>query len=137
MFQEKHIPNKLPGEQLITYVRPHWIYLLKSLFLSFVIFLLPIGLYLLIIGTIPQILIIDITYIIFVLLGCVYYLMALLIFYNRFIDYHLDLWVVTNFRIIAIEQNNIFHRTTSEHKIEMIQDVSANQKGLFQTMFNY
>ena len=57
--------------------------------------------------------------------------------YNAFIDYYLDVWIVTNKRIIGIEQNGLFNREVYEQNIENIQEVSGNQKGYLQTFFNY
>jgi len=59
------------------------------------------------------------------------------LFFTQFIDYYLDLWVVTNDRIIDIEQFGLFSRITSELDLFRIQDVSSDITGLFSTMFNY
>jgi len=137
MFEEKHIPNRALNEHLITFVRPHWLYLLKSMSLFALMFALPIGAYYIISETFPILLEVELLYVIAVFTATLYYLVTFLLLYNQFIDYHLDIWIVTNMRIIAIVQNNIFNRTISEHKLDVIQDVTANQKGLLQTMLNF
>jgi hypothetical protein len=137
MFEEKHIPNRKVGEHLITFVRPHWLLLLRSLVFFCILLAIPIFLYYFISFTAPQVFTNETFYIISVFTGVLYMLVILLLLYNRFIDYHLDIWIVTNFRIIAIVQRNIFNRTISEHQLEKIQDVSANQTGFWQTFFDF
>jgi hypothetical protein len=38
-----------------------------------------------------------------------YYLFAWLFFFFSFIDYYLDVWIITSERIIDIQQNGFFH----------------------------
>src|SRR5690606_31415112 len=52
-------------------------------------------------------------------------------------DYFLDVWIVTDQRIINIEQRGMFNREIAEHDLDKIQDVSGLQKGFFQTLFSY
>ncbi|HDZ85764.1 MAG TPA: hypothetical protein ENH35_04450, partial [Candidatus Moranbacteria bacterium] len=41
------------------------------------------------------------------------------------IDYHLDIWVITTERIINVEQKGVFVRQVSELKLSKIQDVTT------------
>ena len=54
-----------------------------------------------------------------------------------FIDYYFDVWIVTNQRIVNIEQKGLFSRVTSELKLEKIQDISSDIKGLIPTILNF
>ncbi len=54
-----------------------------------------------------------------------------------FIDYYLDVYIVTNERIVNIEQNGFFKREISELHLHQIQDVSAKVNGFFPTMIHY
>ena len=137
MFEERHIPNRKLDERIVVYVRPHWIHLLSALFLFIVLSLIPIAIYFVASNSIANYLSNSIGYALLIMLGGIYYLSAILIFFNSFLDLELDVWIVTNYRIIAIEQKGLFNRTFSEHYIERVQDVSAAQKGILQTMFNY
>lgn len=74
---------------------------------------------------------------IFVLFGSIYYLSTYLFFYGRFIDFYLDMWVVTNDRIVDIEQHSLFHREITELDLYRIQDVTAFVQGFFATIFQY
>lgn len=72
-----------------------------------------------------------------VLLASVFYLSIYLFFYGQFIDFYLDLWIVTNDRIVDIEQFGLFARTISEADLFRIQDVTAEVRGVFATVFNF
>jgi hypothetical protein len=54
-----------------------------------------------------------------------------------FIDYYLDVYIVTNERIVNIEQNGFFRREISELNLHQVQDVSAKVNGFFPTMMHY
>lgn len=79
----------------------------------------------------------SIPYIIFVILGSIYYLYILLFLYHAWVDYYLDLWIITNERIISIEQRGLFKRITSELRIHRIQDVTSEVHGFLPTIFKY
>jgi uncharacterized membrane protein YdbT with pleckstrin-like domain len=53
------------------------------------------------------------------------------------IDYYFDIWIITNERIINIEQRGLFVRAMSEVKFTRIQDVTAEEKGVIPTMLDY
>lgn len=72
-----------------------------------------------------------------VLLLGMYYLGVNLFFMGQFVDYYLDITIVTNDRIIDIEQKGIFGRQISELDLARIQDVNSEVKGIIASMFNY
>lgn len=53
------------------------------------------------------------------------------------IDYYFDIWIVTDQRIINVEQKGLFVRETSELELEKIQDVATNVHGMISTFLNY
>ncbi|MBI5621441.1 hypothetical protein HY933_01065 [Candidatus Falkowbacteria bacterium] len=69
--------------------------------------------------------------------GSVYVLFIVLFFFTSFIDYWLDVWVVTSERIIGMEQKGIFSRTFAEQRLDQLQDVSSEVQGFFPTVFHY
>ena len=66
-----------------------------------------------------------------------YILFALGLMLYGFIDYYLDVYIITNERIVNIEQNGFFRREISELHLHQIQDVSARVNGFLPTMFHY
>jgi len=72
-----------------------------------------------------------------ILLMGAYYLSVLLFVMGQFVDYYLDITIVTNDRILDIEQKGIFGRQISELDLSRIQDVNSEIKGIIPTIFNF
>ena len=53
------------------------------------------------------------------------------------IDYFFDVWIITNERVINIEQKGLFVRTVSELKFSRIQDVTSEVSGMIPTILNF
>ncbi len=53
------------------------------------------------------------------------------------VDYYFDIWVITDERIINIEQRGLFLRRVSSAEYEKIQDVTVEVKGFLQTVINF
>lgn len=51
--------------------------------------------------------------------------------------YSLNALVITNQRLIDVDQRGFFHREVSESTFDKIQDVSFSMKGVSQTLFRY
>lgn len=52
-------------------------------------------------------------------------------------DFFLDVWIVTDHRILEIHQLGLFKRDVSELRLSKIEDVSVKVKGILPTFFNY
>ena len=53
------------------------------------------------------------------------------------IDYFFDVWIITNERIVNIEQKGLFVRSVSELKFSRIQDVTSEVSGMLPTILNF
>jgi Bacterial PH domain len=51
--------------------------------------------------------------------------------------YYLGLWVITDRRIIAVNQINFFNRNIAIFRLERMQDIEFSVKGIIQTFFNF
>jgi len=67
----------------------------------------------------------------------IYYLSIWLFFFVNFVDYYLDIWIVTTERIVNIEQKGLFARTVSELKLYSIQDVTSEIQGIIPTLLHF
>lgn len=125
-------------EKIIFTVRRHPITFFVYIIFFLLLLAVPIGLYWLVANSsLNQYLGNQSGFIIAVLGISIYYLSCFLFFYTNFIEFHLDLWIVTNDRLLDIEQKSLFHRTVSEVDLYQIQDASSEIKGIFPTIFNY
>lgn len=74
----------------------------------------------------------------FLLFGsAIFYLFLWLYFAILFIDYYLDLWIITTMRILDIEQKGLFNREVTECYISKIEDMTVEIKGILPTFLNY
>lgn len=55
----------------------------------------------------------------------------------EFTDYYLDTWIITNERVLSIEQNGLFNRIASELHLASVQDVTSEVKGLLRTFIDF
>lgn len=56
---------------------------------------------------------------------------------RAWMSYYLDVTIVTERRLIDIQQRGIFVRRIAEQSLLRVQDVTARQKGFWQHFFNY
>ncbi len=76
-----------------------------------------------------------ISLIFFVLIA--YYMLLWSIMFYEFMIYLLDTWIVTNERILDINQISFFIRTTAELDLSRVQDISVRTSGFIQTIFDF
>lgn len=118
-------------------LRRHPLTFLPQIGLLLLLLSLPIFIYFITISSFPTLLNNDRLYASAVLAASIYYLSVYLFFFTHFIDYYLDIWIVTNDRIVDVEQFGLFSRTISELDLFRIQDVTTDVHGFFPTFFNY
>lgn len=137
MIHLDHLPDALADEKLVKVYRRHPITALGLMVSLAVILILPIASFIVIKINTPEILDNQTLSTLIVLGGGLFFMFALLFIYQHFMDYWLDAWIVTNRRIINIEQNGLFFRTISELRLYRIQDVTSKVDGFFRSMLNF
>lgn len=115
-----------PGEKVEVVLRRHWI-IYVMLFVYFFLFLVFTLVLFYFFGTHPLNLI-SMT---------VMWLYLCLFLYMEWLNHELDLFVITNNRVIWIEQVSFLDRSVSECNLGQVQEVNANTKGFFSNMLNY
>ena len=129
-------PWKRPGEKIYLMLRAHWLIITGHIISTCVLILIPPTLFLLGQYFFKNIVPTDLRPIINLTVSA-YYLFLLIYFYIGWLDYYLDVWIVTDERIINIVQDGMFQRTVSELNIYRVQDATAVSKGIIQTFFRY
>lgn len=137
MFNLNHLPNPVPEEKILFSVRRHWLTLTWLLLIALLLIFLPIGTLMYLTGNMPSVLSNPTLTPLLVIIGSVFFLFGWLFLFQNYIDYALDLWIVTTKRILNIEQNGLFSRTVSELRLYRIQDVTASVNGFVRTVFDY
>lgn len=132
-----YIPHQKPDEKIMLLLRRHPIILFAKIAFWGVVAIMPLLLYLILGDILLPLFLSPKIYPIIILFTTVYYLYIWLFALYTFVDYYLDVWIVTNHRVVNIEQMGLFHRVTSEQQLYRIQDVTAETKGVFSTLLNY
>ena len=131
------LPNKLPGEKALKIMRKDFIvFFIKVLFfISLVALSAAFGFIMMFLF--PLLIYQPMFYAIIVLSISAYSLFIWLFFFFIFIDYYLNVYIITSERIIDIRQLGFFSRTISEQRLYRIQDVTSEVKGVLPTIFKY
>ncbi|MBU0531206.1 MAG: hypothetical protein ABIG32_02880 [Candidatus Uhrbacteria bacterium] len=137
MMRLDKLPNAKPGEKTILFLRRHWFIPLRIVLILLVLLVVPIVGYFIIMAEMPWVLEHNIVTPLQVLGVSLYYLIIWVYSFSEFIDYYLDIWIVTNERIINIEQLGLFARTASELNLTAVQDVTSDVRGITHTFFDY
>ena len=64
-------------------------------------------------------------------------LLVWVVFFVEWTDYYLDLWIITDKRIIDVEQKGFFHREVTSFRFEQIQDITVETKGFIETLLKF
>lgn len=57
--------------------------------------------------------------------------------FNIWTNYYLDIWTVTNKRLITIDQRGLFYRSTGSFRLERLQDMNVEINGIIATFLDY
>lgn len=137
MFDLHNLPNPVPDEELVFFLRRHPITLLSLLLGYAIVIIMPFAIWSYLLRFQPQLLDSSVSRTIILLGMSAFFLFAWLFLFQAFLDYYLDTWIVTTRRILNIEQTGLFGRTVSELRLYRIQDVTATVNGIAATFFNY
>lgn len=133
-----HFPTQRPNEHVVLMLRRHWTILARDIVqLIFSLLIPPIVLIILFFYTSVRIEPGSALYVLLVEGFSLFYLFSLLAYFHDFVDYHLDIWVLTDQRVVSIEQVGLFNRVVSELNILRVQDVTSEVKGKVQTFLDY
>ncbi len=127
------------NEKVLLEARKHWFILFTETFFLLFLLLLPVFLFVGIkILNIQQ-------YVKFtgegiflsIIVIAVWFLFIWIIFFVIWTNYYLDILLVTNKRIIDIEQKGLFSREVSTFRLDRIQDITVEVRGVLATLLDF
>lgn len=136
LFQSYHFSGQKEGEQIILVVRRHWFNIIQNLFSIFAMVFLLLGSYLYLPLLFPAFNTETFSGV-FLFLENLFAMMVWILFFLIWIDYYFDVWIITNKRVVNVEQKGLFNREVSELELEKIQDITTDVKGIIPTFLNY
>lgn len=119
------MPPLETGEEKIIEVRKHWIFFFIHIFPMILLAIVP-GFF--IVNAVLR----DALFF--------YFLWLLLLWVGIFIvwtEYYLDVWVITNNRLIDIDQKALFVRQVSTLYLEKIEDITITSDGFLESMLGF
>lgn len=128
-------------EVILKTVRKHWFVITMELLGTLFLLFIPLLLWLLL-TQFPQILGIvtgtGLGYTALFTFGTLLWtLFVLLLSFSIWTHYYLDLWVITDRRIILIDQVHFFNRNVSIFRLERMQDIEYKITGIIATLLNF
>ena len=135
LFRES--PNSFegqePGEKIILFIRRHPIVLALRVVGLLIAYIVPIIISFIFADVIMNYQLVTLY---FFILSIWSLLVWLVIFYS-FTMYTLDVWIITDRRIIDSNQHGFFNRTVSELHTSRVQDITVNTDGPLQTIVDF
>jgi len=132
-FSKNTFEGQLPDENVVSLLRRHWFVLAGWTIFSAILFFLPF-----VISSIfeDQIRKIGASSVYWFFVSA-YWVVVWHAYFYGVMKYFLDVWIVTDHRIIDSHQVGFFNRIVSEMHISKVQDVSTRTAGLIETLLNY
>lgn len=131
----KYFPSQRSQEKVFLLLRRHWFTYIPFLAIA-LIMAIPLFILLGFWVTTPEVFT-PVSINIAILASSVWILFIIALLLYGFIDYYLDVYIVTNERIVDVAQDGFFKRSISELYLREVQDVSAKVSGFFPTLMHY
>ncbi len=130
-------PGQHHNEDVVLILRKHRLTLLGQVLCLLALIFLPVVFYIFVVPAVFPAFLEDPYNKIFIFFSIIYYGFIWIIAFIIWVDYYLDIWIVTNQRLLDIEQIGFFNRVVSELDLKRIQDITSRVHGLFPTMFGF
>lgn len=131
----KLFPSQEQEEKIFLIIRKHWFNYVIFFFVDFLL-LIPIMALLIYVANNPGFLGTDWGAITIIVLSILVLTMLGAQLYG-FVSYYLDIYIVTDQRIVDINQNGLFSRDISELHLHQVQDVNAKVDSFWGTLLHF
>jgi len=130
-----HLLEMQPGENVIMVVHKHWFMLLRDTIGTLIAGLIPIIITLIILGAYQESSSATVPLAFF--FSSLWMALMWMALATIWTNYYLDMWIVTDKRIIYIEQVRLFSREITTVRIERIQDASVSFNSFLETILDF
>lgn len=131
-----YFPGQHPNERVEMVVRPFWLVVLPVILLGILLVVIPVIVLAALSATEVDLTIEPARNYLATLVPA-WYIALTTWAYFRWLDWYLDITIITPERLIDMDQNGMFNRQIAELELPNIQDVSAQRVGLLQTFFDF
>lgn len=137
MIKLEALPNQLPNEHVVIFLRRHWVDLLRIFLFTGLLTVVPTILIGLLTASGASLFEHPLLAPVGWLFMSAYLFIVFVITITELTDYWLDTWIVSTERIINTEQHGLFKRVVSEVYLDQIQDITSETKGFLETFLTY
>jgi hypothetical protein len=137
MIDVENLSHQKTYEKGELVLRQHWIVPVQIFIVFAILVAIPIVSYQLFSGAAPVLFASNTVQAILALGLSAYAFTCLLFLFQTYLDFYLDVWIITNERILSSERVSVFHQTMSELRLFRAQDVTSNVEGFMQTLLDY
>ncbi len=130
-------PGQYEGEQILIFVRRHWMAIIGWIFLALVMLSIPAIVILALLAINGPGFFVGSRLMYTALIICAALLVTNAVFLTAWIEHYLDVAIITPERLIHVTQIGLFSRHVAELSLLRVQDVSARTNGYIQTLFQY
>jgi hypothetical protein len=131
---------QLEGDEVILkIVRRHWFYVFKQCAAIAASILFPLFTFLIVLSIAPEVIetlisthAVETTY-----LYTLWLLLNWMMLASVWTEYYLDTWTITNKRIIKIDQISLFNRSVGSFRLERLQDINVEIRGIIATLLDF
>ncbi len=136
-YSNYNFPGQRKGETISLIIRKHKLVLISEILIVLFLALIPIIFFFMIAASsFPAFL--EYPYNrIYVLFSLVFYGFLWIGSFVIWIDYYMDVWIVTDERLIDVQQIGLFGRVVSELDLRRIQDITSEVNGILETVFGF
>lgn len=135
-FFRYHFDGQKPQEKILLVLHRHWFDILSQFFVLFLMLILLLGSFFALPSIFPGLLDGQ-GQTVFLFVENIFFMFLWILSFLIWVDYYFDVWIVTDCRIVNIEQKGLFSRVVSELQLENIQDITTDVKGVIATFLNY
>lgn len=122
-------------EQILLQVRKHWFVLATRVLSILVLAILPL-IFPVALGSFVA-LFIEIDTSLLVALYTSWLIVMWMMLFGVWTNYYLNIWIVTNKRLIAVTQHGFFFRTVASFRLERMQDIIVSVNGILATLLDF
>lgn len=133
---EHYFPGQETGEKVFLFIRKYWLTLLGEIFLGLFLALLPMAILVALSASGTEVLTgagRNFT----VITLSIYYLSLVTWAFIQWLKYYLDVAMVTNERLVDVDQKALFKRSIAELNLSAVQDVTGRRTGPLETLFDF
>ena len=123
-----------PNEKILMVLHRHWIVIGSKILVGLVLILLP-SLALPYFPAAGELL--GASQIILWFCFVIYLMIVAVVLFVFWIDYYLDVWIITSERIVDINQRGLFNREVSEFMLDKVQDITVEIPNMLATVLKF